>query len=87
MSSVCCRAFGAVTPANRTRVATAINRWVEAYEAGGFERDFPQGNYFAGYYAAKGIGALATEDDNPQAPAMWNDWLNRVHGRMVRPYY
>src|SRR5438876_194779 len=79
--------YDALAPSRRTRVVAAINRWIGAFQTGGFERDFPQGNYFAGYYAAKGIGALATEDDNPQAPTMWNDWLTRVHGRMVRPYY
>jgi len=79
--------YDALTPALRSRVVTAFNRWVDAFESGGFERDFPQGNYFAGYFAAKGIGALATEDDNPRAPAMWSDWLDRLYGQLVKPYY
>jgi hypothetical protein len=71
----------------RARVVRAVNAWIAAYERGGFGRDFPQGNYFAGYYAAKAYAALATEGDNPKAGRMWSDWLRRVHGRMVQPYY
>ena len=71
----------------RSRVVVALNTWITAFESGAFERDFPQGNYFAGYYAAKGVAALATEDDNSQAPAMWNDWLMTLHGSKAQPYY
>ena len=79
--------YAALTPELRSRVVTALNTWIQAFETGGFERDFPQGNYFAGYYAAKGVAALATEGDNAQAPAMWDDWLTRLHRSMVQPYY
>jgi PKD repeat protein len=75
------------TDSERAQIFTEINRWIESYESSGFGRDFPQGNYFAGYYAAKAIGALATEGDNPASAAMWSDWLNRVHFGMVQPYH
>jgi hypothetical protein len=79
--------YNAMTPEERTRVYQALNYWIAEFDAGGFERDHPQGNYFAGYYAAKALAALATEGDNPEAPAQWDDWLNRLHGQMVQPYY
>jgi hypothetical protein len=77
----------AMAPADKTRVYTSIDTWLDAYEGGGFGSTYPQGNYFAGYYAAKALGPLATEDDDPRAPAQWNDFLTRVHGQMVQPYY
>ena len=79
--------YDLLSPVERAQAYTEINRWVASYEATGFNRDFPQGNYFAGYYFAKAVGVLATEGDNPQAVAMWDDWLNRVHYGMVQPYY
>ncbi len=79
--------FEMLSDADRVQIYTEINRWVASYESVGFGRDYPQGNYFAGYYCAKPLGALATEGENPSAPAMWSDWLNRVHYGMVQPYY
>jgi hypothetical protein len=79
--------FETLSDSDRAQVYTEINRWVAAYEADGFGRSFPQGNYFAGYYAAKALGSLATEGENPHAAAMWDDWLNRVHYGMVQPYH
>jgi hypothetical protein len=79
--------FATLSDSDRAQIYTEINRWIESYEATGFGRDYPQGNYFAGYYCAKPLGALATEGENPQGPAMWNDWLNRVHYGMVQPYH
>src|SRR5256885_7396886 len=79
--------YDAMSAADRTRVYTAIDAWVDAYESGVFGRDHPQGNYFAGYYATKAVAALATEGDDPRAAAQWPDFLNRVHGQAVQPYY
>ncbi len=79
--------YDAMSADQRIRVFTAIDRWLDAYEGGGFGRDHPQGNYFAGYYATKAVAALATEGDDPRAPAQWSDFLTRVHGQMVQPYY
>jgi hypothetical protein len=72
---------------DRTQIYTEINRWVAWFDGNGFGRSHPQGNYFAGYYCAKALGALATEGDNPNAGAMWDDWLNRLHFGLVQPYY
>lgn len=79
--------YEALSPSARQQVVTALNRWVTAFDGGGFGRDHPQGNYFAGYYAAKVMAAIATEGDNPSSPAMWDDWINRLHGQLVQPYY
>lgn len=79
--------YSTLTAPQRTQIYGEANRWVQWFDTNGFGNDFPQGNYFAGYYAAKGICALATEGDNPLAPAMWNDWSNHLHFGMVQPYY
>ncbi len=79
--------YEVLSDSDRAQIFTEINRWVASYEATGFGRNFPQGNYFAGYYCGKALGALATEGENPNAGTMWNDWLNRVHYGMVQPYH
>ena len=79
--------FPAISGTMRTRLDQALTSWLGAYEGGGFEHDFPQGNYFAGYYAAKAFAGLATAGATPNGDSRWNDWLNRVHGTMVQPYY
>lgn len=79
--------YDAMSASDKVRVYTAIDRWIDAYESSGFGRDNPQGNYFAGYYAAKALAGPATEGDDPRASAHWSDFLNRVHGQMVQPYY
>ncbi len=79
--------YDTLSDGERAQIFTEINRWVASFDQEGFGRNFPNGNYFAGYYCAKALGALATEGDNPQAAAMWDDWLNRIHFGMVQPYY
>jgi hypothetical protein len=79
--------YDTLTTAQRTQIYGEANRWVQWFDTNGFGRDFPQGNYFAGYYSAKGICALAMEGDDPLASTMWNDWSNHLHFSMVQPYY
>jgi hypothetical protein len=79
--------YDLLEPSDKARVVTALDRFVTAYEKEGFGREHPQGNYFAGYYAAKALAALATEGDDPNAPRAWEDWLTRVHGGFVQPFY
>jgi hypothetical protein len=71
----------------KARIVRALEHWITSYEKDGFAHDHPQGNYFAGYYAAKALAALAVEGDDPRGAAWWKDWLDRVHGKMVAPYY
>ncbi len=79
--------YDALAPALRARLVVALSRWISAYEQKGFGRDHPQGNYFAGYYAAKALAALATSGDTPSGEAQWQDFLTRVHRGRVQPYY
>lgn len=79
--------YNTMTASQRTQIYGEANRWVQWFDTNGFGRDFPQGNYFAGYYAAKAICALAMEGDDPLASTMWNDWSNHLHFGMVQPYY
>ncbi len=86
-----------LTPAHQTQLQTALNNWLFGFETGrtdsqgvpqgNFEYDHPQGNYFAGYYAAKCMAALAVEGDSPLGTAWWNDWYNHQHLQRVAPYY
>lgn len=71
----------------KARVVRALDKWITAYEKSGFGNDHPQGNYFAGYYAAKALAALAVEGDDPLGATWWKDWLERVQRKMVGPYY
>ena len=79
--------YDAMTPEQRARVYASLDTWIQAYENGGFGRNHPQGNYFAGYYDTKALAALATDGDDPTAGQAWEDFLGRVHGQMVQPYY
>jgi hypothetical protein len=79
--------YPALPASLRARLVTAMEHWLDAYERDGFEHDFPQGNYFAGYYNADALVALATEGDDPRSPQRWADWLERVNGGMVQSYY
>jgi len=86
-----------LTSAQRTQLQTALNHWIYGFETGrtddngvpqgNFEYDHPQGNYFAGYYAAKCMAALAVEGDSPLGTTWWNDWYNNQHLARVAPYY
>ena len=76
-----------LTPALRERVRAALAKWIETFDAKGFGRNHAQGNYFAGYYSAKALSALATQGDWDKSPVWWNDWLERLHKKMVQPYY
>lgn len=80
-------AHGALSSGLKTQVTTAIHRWINAFEKGGFENDFPEGNYFAGYYDAKALAALATLGEDPAAAHEWTSWLDRQFGKMIQPYY
>lgn len=78
----------------RQQLRTCMADWVAFFEQSGFENAIPQGidnppngNYFAGYYAAKALIALAMEGESSAAAAQWTDWLDRIHGRMVQPDY
>ena len=71
----------------RTQLQTALQSWIDSFEHDTFEFDHPQGNYFAGYYAAKVMAALAVEGDNPIGATWWNDWYNNQHLGRVAPYY
>ena len=83
-----------LTPAQRQQVITAMGNWVAFFEQSGFENAMPpgianppNGNYFAGFYSASALAALAAEGEDADAPARWTDWLDRIHGRMVVPDY
>lgn len=79
--------YEALTPGERTQVYTSLNHWIADFERAGFGRQHPQGNYFAGYYAAKALAAIATAGDNPTASTLWDSWLTTQHYGFVVPYY
>ncbi len=83
--------YNLLTPTQRQQVYTTANAWLTAFEdpngAANFEYAQPQSNYYAGYFHAKAVIALATQGDNSQASAEWNDWLNNQFYARVQPYY
>ncbi|MDE2342040.1 MAG: hypothetical protein KGL63_01385 [Betaproteobacteria bacterium] len=83
--------YNLLTPAQRQQVYTTANAWLSAFEdpngAANFEYANPQSNYYAGYFHAKAVIALATDGDNPDASTEWNDWLNNQFYARVQPYY
>ncbi len=72
-------AFPLLSPADRLQIYTTANAWLASFSnpagCSGFEYAHPQSNYFAGYFHADAAIALATYDENPNAPALWADWL------------
>lgn len=75
-----------MTQAQKKQVYTSLTYWISEFERKGFGYDHPQGNYFAGYFAAKALTALATAPDNPKADDLWSSWKSDYDSK-VRPYY
>lgn len=77
----------------RTQVYTAANAWLTAWEdpspsaCANFEYVHPHSNYFAGYFHAKAVIALATFGENPSAAGQWDDWYNTQFAQRVQPYF
>lgn len=88
-----------LTPSQRSQIYTTANSWLTNWEnvngCAGFAYVHPVGNYFAGYFHAKTVLALATAGDNPQAPALWSNWQTTQFNTAasnpphigVQPYY
>jgi hypothetical protein len=79
-----------LTPAQLSQLRTALNSWINLFENNpnsNFEYTHPQGNYYAGYYAAKCLAALAVQGDDPIGDTWWDAWYNHEHLGRVVPYY
>jgi hypothetical protein len=74
------------TPALKARLVAAMNEWISKFESSGFLPKFPHANYFAGYFAAKGLAAVAIGGDDPSGDALWTSWL-ALYSSVVQPYY
>jgi hypothetical protein len=68
-------------------VAAALAAWIAWYDASGFSKNEPIGNYFAGYVFAKGAAAIALDGDDPNASTWWNDVAVRMWPTMAAPAY
>jgi hypothetical protein len=75
-----------IDPVEKKRLRESIHRWISAYESKGFGRDHPQGNYFAGYYAAKALSSLALLGDDPRSEQELASFES-LHRDKVNPYY
>jgi hypothetical protein len=91
-------AYDQLDTAQKSQVYTTANEWLNTFETNAcsdFEYAHPQSNYFAGYFHAKTVIALATAGDNPNAAAEWADWQNAQFNTAaanpphvgVQPYY
>jgi hypothetical protein len=70
----------------KARVRRVVKRWIRAYEREGFGRNFPQGNYYAGYYDATALAAMAIAPDGGNVQITYKRWLTRLQ-RPVQRYY
>jgi hypothetical protein len=64
----------------RKRIGTVVKHWVSVYEHAGFGHDYPQGNYFAGYYGTVGLASLGM--DGKDRPMSFSSFLSKVHEPM-----
>jgi uncharacterized protein YjdB len=79
-----------LTPAQLSQLRTSLDNWFNLFENNpnsNFEYTHPQGNYYAGYYAAKCMAALAVQGDDPIGDTWWNEWYNTEHLGRTAPYY
>jgi hypothetical protein len=70
--------FDLLTPAQRTQVYNTAKAWITSYETAACSQStyiHPLSNYFAGFFHADTVIALATYDEDP-GHGLWNDWLN-----------
>ena len=77
----------ALDAATRSAVASALEAWVTWYDANGFSKNEPIGNYFAGYLFAKGAAAIALDGDDATATGWWTDITSRMWPQLVVPAY
>ena len=77
----------ALDDSTRSAVASALEAWVTWYDASGFSRNEPIGNYFAGYLFAKGAAAIALDGDDAAAAGWWTDITSRMWPKLAAPAY
>ncbi|WP_158881912.1 hypothetical protein [Rhodanobacter sp. L36] len=83
--------YDLLTSTQRAQVYNTANQWIGKWQAvngcSAFAYEHPQGNYYAGFFHAQVVIALATYEENSSAPGVWNDWLTNQFERRVQPYY
>ena len=73
--------------ATKASVQAALGAWITWYDASGFIKDEPVGNYFAGYLFAKGAAAIALDGDDGLAATWWSDITTRMWPTLAAPAY
>ena len=71
----------------KASVQAALDAWIAWYDASGFIKDEPVGNYFAGYLFAKGAAAIALDGDDAHAATWWSDITTRMWPTLAAPAY
>jgi hypothetical protein len=77
----------ALSAAQKQSVIATLNAWIDWYDASGFSKSEPIGNYFAGYLLAKTATAIATDTDNAKAAAYWGDVQTRMWLQLAQPAF
>ncbi|HLK41034.1 MAG TPA: hypothetical protein VKU41_29990 [Polyangiaceae bacterium] len=77
----------ALSSAQKQAIVTALDAWIDWYDAKGFSNAEPIGNYFAGYLLAKTTTAIATDPDNASAAGYWSDVQTRMWQKLAHPAY
>jgi hypothetical protein len=79
--------YPALTATTKAAVITSLNLWIDWYDANGFSRTEPVGNYFVGYLLAKTTAAIATSGDNAKADGYWTDVQSHLWGTLAQPAF
>src|SRR5262249_8517040 len=79
--------YPALPDATKQQVISTLNAFVDWYDANGFSRTLPVGNYFAGYGTAQAMTGIATEPGNSKAATYGRDVQNRLWTQLVLPAY
>jgi hypothetical protein len=79
--------YPALPDSTKTNLQTALELWVDWYDASGFSNNAPIGNYFAGYLLAKTTAAIALDGDDAKAPTYWADVENNLYATLVKPQF
>jgi hypothetical protein len=77
--------YPALSSATKAQVASTLDEWIAWYDASGFSRSEPIGNYFAGYLLAKTTAAIALSGDDTNAAAYWTDVDTHLWGKLAGP--
>jgi hypothetical protein len=79
--------YSGLQASTRSAVITALDSWVDWYDASGFSNSAPVANYFAGYVLAKTATGIATGPDNASAAGYWSAVQTTMYPTLLQAIY